>query len=118
MMTQLQLPDTRSLEAQRPRDLMEDALVWIERNPEAWQRLVRLAHTDAERGGRVRVKSYIEFLRISPLVRHVTGSPVKLPNAYSAPFGRILRAWYPELAEFIPLAHSKTDGLVIPERPY
>ena len=114
---QLELPDTRSLKPQTPRQLLEDALRWIEENHGPWMRLVAYAKHDAEFGGRVRVKSYVEALRMHYDVEHAQG-PIKLPNALSAPFGRILAAWYPELAPYIPLAHSKLDGLTIPAKPY
>lgn len=111
--TQLTL-DTRSLEPQKADELMEAAIVWIRENPEAWDYLVASARDDAQRFGRVRVKSSMELLRFAS-IRGVHG-PVKLPNAYSAAFTRILADWCPELAPFIPKATSKLDGCVIPPR--
>lgn len=117
MIGQMQLPDTRSMKAERPRTLMEKALAWIEDNPFGWTYIVTQARFDARTRERVRVKKYIEDLRDAAGVSPASGSPVKLPNAFSAPFGRILAAWYPELDQHIPLASSKVDGVVIPPRP-
>lgn len=115
MNAQLTLPDTRGMRPRRSGDLMVDALEWIDANRSAWMDIARAAHTDAVTIKRVRVKRYLEDMRVSPKV--ASAGPVKLPNAFSAPFGRILRAWYPDLAEYIPLGHSKTDGCSIPPRP-
>ena len=114
-MTQLQLPDARQLEAQRPRDLMADCLAWIETHPEAWDFIVGAAQRDALDCGRVSVKSYIESLRRRRM--QWATEQVKIPNAYSAPIGRILAEWYPDLRPAIPLAHSKLDGCEVPPRP-
>lgn len=114
-MNQLTL-DTRSLEAQAPTELLEAALAWISANPKAWEFIVSAAQRDALDIGRVRVKWYLEALRYGN-VEWATES-VKVPNALSAPFGRILVAWHPELKPFVPLAHSKTDGMSVPPRPY
>lgn len=114
-MVQLTL-DTRRLEAQRPRDLMAEALAWIDENPKAWDWIVGAAQRDSLEIGTVRIKSYIEHLRYTPLPW--ANDVIKLPNAYSAPFGRILVAWHPELEPFVKLTHSKVDGCVLPERPY
>lgn len=116
-MTQLTLPDTSRMEAQRPRDLMADAVAWIEDNRDAWRYIVSEARHDAATLRRVRVKSYIEVLRYCNRVTRPDGSPVKLPNAYSAPIGRLLAAWYPDLAHAVPLGHSKTDRCEIPPAP-
>ena len=117
MIGQMELPDTRSMKAERPRTLMERALAWIEENYYGWTYIVVKARADARDRGRVRVKKYIEDLRDDTHLSRVAGSPVRLPNAYSAPFGRILAEWYPELAESVPLGHSKVDGLSIPPCP-
>lgn len=114
---QLTLPDTSRMEAQRPRDLLAEAVAWADTNYYAWVWLVHAARRDAANCGRVRVKHYVEELRFSPDVQRGTGSPVKLPNSYSAAFTRILAAWYPDLAPFIPKAHSKLDGAVVPPAP-
>ena len=108
--------DTRKLEPQSPRQALEEALVWIAENPGAWDLIVEYAYRDAATLGRVRVKRYIEDLRCSPLVGRPNGSPVKLKNGLSAAFGRILRAWHPDIAECVPLAGSKLDGCVVPPR--
>lgn len=108
--------DFSRTEPQSPRELMESALAWIDSNRAAWSLLVEYAFRDADRLGRVRVKRYIEDLRCSPLVWHETGA-VKLPNGYSSAFGRILAAWYPEVAPFVPLQSSKLDGCSIPPKP-
>lgn len=114
-MTAVQLTfPARRLEPQSPRELMESALTWIAANPAAWSLLVEYAHQDAARLGRVRVKRYIEDLRCSPLVKSPDRGGVKLPNAYSAAFTRILAAWFPELAFAIPTAASKLDGVAVP----
>ena len=107
---------TRKLEPQSPRQLMEAALTWITVNPAAWSLFVEYAHQDAARYGIVRVKRYIEDIRMSPLVARPDKAGVKLPNAFSSAFSRILAAWYPELAPYIPTASSKLDGVVIPPR--
>jgi len=96
--------------------MLTKALQWIAANPRAWDRLVVMAADDAVTVKRVRIKAYIETLRMLPITEWPDSSPVKLPNAFSASFGRILRSWHPELAEFIPMAHSKVDGCVIPSR--
>jgi hypothetical protein len=105
------------MKAQRPRDVMADALEWIEQNRFGWTTIVHRAGRDARTLGRVRIKKYIEDLRDDSRVDNRAGRPVKLPNAFSAPFGRILAAWYPELADAIPMQHSKVDGCVVPPRP-
>lgn len=115
-MDQLTLPETRTLRPQKPKDLLQDALAWIAENPKAWDFIVGAAQRDALECGCVRVKSYIEFLRYTPLPWAT--EVIKLPNAFSSAFGRILRAWHPELENYIPLQHSKLDGCAIPERPY
>lgn len=112
----LTLPDTRHLHPQHPADIVSDALAFIEANPEAWDALVGWAERDAARHGLVRIKRYIEELRMQPLAID-TDAPVKVRNAMSAPLGRILAAWPPELAPFIPLGRSKADGCVIPPKP-
>lgn len=117
MNTQLALPDTRSMKAQSPQQLMEAALAWIEENYYGWTQVVHHARRDARDIGRVRVKSYIEELRYDARLAHYSGGPVKLPNAFSAAFSRILVAWYPELAAAVPVAHSKLDGVTIPPAP-
>jgi len=104
------------LEAQGARRMMETALSWIEDNREGWRYIVDSARYDVDKHRRTRIKRYIEDLRDDVAVRHQSG-PVKLQNALSAPFGRILAAWHPELAEYIPMHASKTDGIVIPARP-
>lgn len=114
-MTQLSF-DKRRLEPQSPRELMEAALTWIHDNPEAWDLLVDYAMQDAARYGLVRVKRYIEDLRMSPLTTRPDKPGAKLPNAFSPAFGRILAAWYPEIANAIPTASSKLDGCTIPPR--
>ena len=98
-----------------PDGLLTAALTWIDENPEAWHYIVKSAQLDALEIGRIRVKSYVEFLRYKPLP--YTTKRIKLPNAFSAPLGRILAEWYPELAHAIPLNASKCDGLTIPPRP-
>ena len=98
-----------------PQKLLLTALSWIDSNRAAWTMLVRWAHADAGSLGRVRVKRYMEDLRCSPLVASERG--VKLPNALSPAFGRILAAWYPAIAHAVPLASSKLDGMGIPPRP-
>lgn len=98
-----------------PTKLLLATLAWIDSNRAAWTMLVRWAHQDAQQLGRVRVKRYLEDLRCSPLV--ASGRGVKLPNAMSASIGRILAAWYPGIANAIPTASSKLDGLTIPPRP-
>ncbi len=115
---QMTFPDTRAMTPLASRDLMADALAWIDANKGAWRTLVRIAKTEALTIRRVRVKSYIEELRgMRGVDNPDTASPVKLPNAFSAPFGRILAAWYPDLTEYIPLHRSKADGCVIPPCP-
>lgn len=114
MTAQLAL-DLRSLKAQRSRDLMADALAWIDANRSAWTNIVMIAEADAARYGRVRVKHAIETVRFGPVA--ATDKRPKLPNAYSAPFGRILASWYPHLAEAVPLHNSKCDGCSIPPKP-
>jgi len=111
---QLAFDDPRRMTADGSGDLMADALAWIEDNPGAWKLMVEWAYRDASRYGTVRIKAYVEELRLSPLVRRPTGQPVKLKNALSAPFGRIMRDRYPELAPYIPIRASKCDGTVIP----
>ena len=116
-MNQLALPVTeRRMES--PEGLMQAALAWITENPEAWSAIVGAAQRDALDGGRVRVKLYAEYLRlrsdVSPATRRV-----KFPNALTPAFGRVLRAWHPEIpAKCIPLKPSKLDGVVIPPRSY
>lgn len=114
-MTQLTLPDTRALKPTSSRDLMADALLWIGDNTYGWLRFAMRAIEDGRATGHVSVKRNIEDLRRSPYVSGV--GAIKLPNAYSAPFGRILRAWYPELAGCIPMHVSKVDGCAIPPCP-
>ncbi len=109
-----QLTITERLEQQTAVELMDAALSFIAKNPEAWDWLVEMAEEDAQRIGRIRIKRYIEDMRVMRFPWDT--SVVKIPNAYSAPFGRIIRAWYPELAAFVPVAVSKCDGCVIPER--
>ena len=116
MMTQLAL-DTRRLEPESPRDLMASAITWIDGNRAAFALMVEYAHQDASRYGIVRVKRYIEDIRMSPLVKRPDGGVVKLKNALSAPLGRIIAAWYPDLAPFVPLAASKCDGVIVPPKP-
>jgi hypothetical protein len=116
-MDQLTLPDTRGLKPRKSRDLLADALEWIDQNRAGWKYAVAYAHDDARNLGRVRIKKYIEDLRDEDGVHSVTGSVFKLPNAFSAPFGRILAAWYPDLADSIPMHHSKVDGCVVPPVP-
>lgn len=99
------------VKAQSSADLMEAALTWIRENPKAWETIVVASHQDSKYVRRVRIKSYIEGIRGNSMVN---SSGVKLRNAYSAPFGRILAAWYPELKAHIPLNRSKVDGCVIP----
>lgn len=111
---QLAFPDPTTLDS--PRKLMEAALTWIEANPEAWDWIVKAAQRDAIELGRVRVKSYIETLRFKPLPWAT--ETIKLPNAFSAAFTRILAEWYPDLRNRIPRASSKLDGCAIPPRPY
>lgn len=101
------------LEAADARRMMTDAVEWIDENPLGWAFIVASARDDANRRGRVRIKRYIEDLRDDPSVVRQQG-PVKIQNALSAPFGRILAAWYPELAPCIPMHSSKTDGVVVP----
>jgi hypothetical protein len=108
--------DTRKLEPQSPRQLMESALTWITVNPAAWSLIVHTAHRDADRYGRVDVKLAISIVRRSPLCTRPDKAGVRLPNAFSSAFSRILAAWYPELAPYIPTASSKLDGVVIPPR--
>jgi hypothetical protein len=114
-MMQLEL-DTRSLKPIPADKLMTDTLAWIETNPEAWDALVGMAQRDALDFGRVRIKSYIESLRYRDL-GYATRT-VKLPNAFSAAFSRILGEWHPELRHAIPMASSKLDGCVVPPRSY
>ena len=117
-MTQLTL-DTRTLEPETARQLMEGALVWIDANRLAWQRLfVDRALADSGAGRRVNVKRYIEDARESRMFMTPTGSPLKLKNAWSAPFGRLIAAWHPSTAPHITLHASKVDGSVLPPRPY
>jgi len=98
-----------------PERLLTATLAWIDTNRAAWTMLVRWAHLDAETLRRVRVKRYLEDIRCSPLVE--SGRGIKVPNAMSASIGRILAAWYPHIANAIPTATSKLDGLIIPPRP-
>lgn len=109
--------DTRRLEPRDPRETIEDALRWIDANPDPWRSIVRMAHADAELYGRVRVKRYVEDLRQESRSLTQTRPGAKLPNGLTPAFGRILAAWYPEIAPCVPLAHSKLDGCVIPGVP-
>ena len=109
---------TRAMEPQAPNELIEECVHWIEANMAAWLTgFVARAAKDARSRGRVRVKKYAEDVRDSSLIGP-DGKPVKLPNAYTPIFGRLLREWHPELADFIPLNSSKFDGCVFPARPY
>jgi hypothetical protein len=98
-----------------PEALMAAAVAWIAENPSAWDFIVGAAQRDALETGRVRIKAYVEYLRFTPIGQST--KQVKLANALSAPFGRILAAWEPQLAQYIPLNHSKLDGVVIPPKP-
>lgn len=111
-MMQLSFDDPRRMEPESAAGLMADALAWIDANPGAWKLLVEWAYRDAARYGRVRIKSYIEELRMSPMLNSPGNQPVKLKNALSAPFGRILRDRYPEIAPYVPIRSSKCDGVV------
>ncbi len=115
MTGQLTLPvSEKRMEA--PEGLMLAALAWIDENPEAWRWITNAARLDAMECGRVFIKGYIESLRHRPLPH---GSrDFKIPNAFSAAFTRILRAWHPELEHAIPVNRSKLDGVTIPPRPY
>lgn len=110
-------PQLNFMAPRKARDMMADSLDWIAQNPNGWRLIVDSARRDVAAGNRVRIKRYIEDLRDSRFVSRQLDKPFKLPNAYSAPFGRILAAWYPELAEYIPMAHSKTDGCIVPPAP-
>lgn len=118
-MHQLTIPRMSRLEATSPKQLMTAAVEWIENNRDGWAYVVAEARNDAELLGRVRVKHAMECLRYQR--PHIGGGkpsgPVKLPNALSAAFGRILAAWYPSIAPHIPLTRSKLDGVVVPPRP-
>ena len=117
MMQQLAL-DTRNLEPQSPRELMEDAYLWVKANPLLWRReFVDRAFADMD--GRVSVKRYIEDARAAHhAVVRIDGQPFAIRNAFSPAFARMLRAWHPELAQAIPLAASVLDGVVVPRKPY
>lgn len=118
MTQQLTLPDTSDLEAQSPRELLEDAYAWVSANRLVWQRaFVDRAYADID--GRVSVKRYIEDARATQDgIARKDGQPFKVKNGYSPAFARFLRAWHPELKDAIPLASSKLDGCRVPERPY
>jgi len=111
-MMQLSFDDPRRMEPESAAGLMADALAWIAANPGLWQLLVEWAYRDAARYERVYVKSYIEELRKSPMLNRPGNQPVKLKNALSAPFGRILRDSYPDIREYVPIRSSKCDGVV------
>ena len=117
-MTAVQLTfDARRITPQSPRQLLEAALAWIADNPAGWDYIVSDARIAATMHRPVRVKRSMEDLRDSVVIRRPDGSQVKLPNALSPAFSRILAAWHPELAEWIPTASSKLDGVAIPPRP-
>ena len=112
-MNQLALPVTeRRMESAE--GLMLAALAWIETNDAAWHYNVMHARMDENKGGRVRIKRYMEAVRDMRLIDAT--ERIKLPNAFSAAFTRILWEWEPELRHAIPRASSKLDGLVIPPR--
>lgn len=108
--------DPRALTPDTAHDMLTSALVWIDENPGAWSLIVEWAHRDADRYGLVRVKRYIEDIRMSPLAARPNARGPKIANANAAAFGRILAAWYEELAPFVPLQSSKLDGCVIPPK--
>ena len=111
---QLEL-ETKPMKQQRATDLMADALAWIYQNPRAFRQLefhVLAEHARGER--RISVRDYFPTLRRMDLTP--TGEPVKLKNAISAPLGRILVTWHPELEGSISLSRSKIDGMMIPKR--
>lgn len=115
MTAQLTL-DLRSLKAQRTRDLMADALAWIEDNHAAWLYFVDAVERNVWKYGTdANVKGAFAQLRYSGLAPD--GQPVKLNNNWTAAFGRILREWYPHLAVAVKTRDSKTDGAVIPPKP-
>lgn len=117
-MTQLAL-DTRSLEPVKARDLMEEAIEWIAANRAGWAYIVAHTRADVLLGRRVAIKRYLEELRDDPTIAPGRdGETVKLKNALSAPFGRILAAWYPEMKPLVPLHQSKCDGCIVPPRPH
>lgn len=112
-MQQLTLPDTRALES--PHGLMESVLAWIADNPDAWQWYVNAARLEADTFLRVSVKGLMED-------RRRRGE--RIPNGYSPAIARLLRAWHGHepirgnvtLADCIPIAASKLDGVTIPPR--
>jgi hypothetical protein len=103
---------TYATRAQSPADLMEGSIRWIGEHPEAWDAMVIVSQDAHVNGKRINIKGYIEYIRSSSVYSEFGG--IKLRNAYSAPFGRILAAWYPELEGSIPMARSKVDGCIIP----
>lgn len=119
MTAQLQLDydQGRGLKPKGSQRMMAEALAWIEANHHGWGYVVERAFADADEHGRVRVKKYMEDLRDGVNVVRLGNAHFKVPNELSAPFGRILAAWFPELEPYIPMHVSKTDGMVIPSRP-
>lgn len=115
MTGQLTLPVSEH-RLESPEGLMAAALTWIADNPEGWDFIVGAAQRDALDGIRVSPKLYIEMARRRSM--KWASERVKLPNAFSPAFARILAAWYPELRPYIRLAPSKLDGCVIPPRTH
>ena len=115
MTGQMTLP-VREQRLESPEGLMAAALTWIRENPDGWSFIVGAAQRDSLDNVPVSPKLYIEMLRR----RSVTWATdrVKLPNAFSPAFARILREWHPEVRPWLRLAPSKLDGVVIPPRPY
>ena len=110
---QMSLP-VREERLESAEGLMAAALTWIAENDAAWHYIVMHARMDAKKGGRVRIKRYMEAVRDMRLIDAT--ERIKLPNAFSAAFTRILWEWEPELRPAIPRASSKLDGVVIPPR--
>lgn len=107
--------DTSRMKAQSAKRMLADAIAWIYQNPRAFRQLEDHVLAAYNRGDRwISIRDYFPTLRrmeLSP-----TGEPVKLKNALSAPLGRILVTWHPELEGRIKLSRSKTDGMLIPMR--
>ncbi len=104
----------RAQEPESARVMMDRAIEWIRSNPGPFAALESWAITTARNGQRVSVRDYFPTLRAMPEV--IGRPPLKLANALSAPLGRILVAWHPEIEPYVPRSRSKTDGIIIPDR--
>lgn len=87
------------------------ARLWIKENPEPWRHVKALLLQEAKAGRKASIAWAVEEVRKKDY-SDIQGKPFKVNNSIRPALARIAVREHPELAPYIEMRRSMSDGLV------